>query len=138
GSRGRHGRHERGPARGRVDRRWPDLARGETRRSRSWPLCMAAVRLSREARARKLPARLACAGFEVRLAGGIDAGQLRWLLEQRLARACVQRDGCMRGLLFCAAMAASLPAFADEEGKRLFTVGAVPACQLCHSLKDAG
>jgi mono/diheme cytochrome c family protein len=29
-------------------------------------------------------------------------------------------------------------AWADEEGKRLFTTGAVPACQLCHSLKDAG
>ena len=34
--------------------------------------------------------------------------------------------------------ALALPALADEEGKRLFTVGAVPACKLCHTLKDAG
>ncbi|MEJ6023356.1 SorU family sulfite dehydrogenase c-type cytochrome subunit [Ramlibacter sp. PS4R-6] len=32
----------------------------------------------------------------------------------------------------------SLPALADEEGKRLFTVGAVPSCTVCHALKDAG
>ena len=36
------------------------------------------------------------------------------------------------------ALAVSLPALADDEGKRLFTVGAVPACKVCHSLKDAG
>ena len=45
----------------------------------------------------------------------------------------------MKRWLFAAALAASLPALAvDEEGKRLFTVGAVPACKLCHTLKDAG
>ena len=40
------------------------------------------------------------------------------------------------GAVFLCALA--LPAFADEDGKRLFTVGAVPACKLCHTLKDAG
>jgi cytochrome c6 len=44
----------------------------------------------------------------------------------------------MRWMLLAAAMAASLPALADDEGKRLFTVGAVPACKVCHTLKDAG
>ena len=42
----------------------------------------------------------------------------------------------MRVLLLCLA-ALAVPAFADDEGKRLFTVGAQPACKLCHTLKDA-
>ena len=45
----------------------------------------------------------------------------------------------MKWLLVVAAAAASLPAqAADDEGKRLFMVGAVPACKICHTLKDAG
>jgi cytochrome c6 len=44
----------------------------------------------------------------------------------------------MKWLLPFVALVASLPALADEEGKRLFTVGAVPACTVCHTLKDAG
>jgi sulfite dehydrogenase len=52
--------------------------------------------------------------------------------KQRVACACV------RGWLLAAAIA-WLPAFAqDGEGKRLFTVGAVPACADCHTLKAAG
>ena len=47
------------------------------------------------------------------------------------------------GLLLAAALV-SLPASAAEDadkmalGKKLFTTGAVPACALCHTLKDAG
>ena len=43
----------------------------------------------------------------------------------------------MKVWLLCALVFAA-PAFADDEGKRLFTVGAQPACKLCHTLKDAG
>ena len=44
-------------------------------------------------------------------------------------------------LLACAW--AAVPALADEaaqfeQGKKLFTSGAVPACAVCHALKDAG
>ena len=48
-----------------------------------------------------------------------------------------------QGLLLAAALV-SLPASAAEDadkmalGKKLFTGGAVPACALCHTLKDAG
>lgn len=48
-----------------------------------------------------------------------------------------------QGLLLAAALV-SLPASAAEDadkmalGKKLFTTGAVPACALCHTLKDAG
>ena len=47
------------------------------------------------------------------------------------------------GLLLAAALV-SLPASAAEDadkmalGKKLFTTSAVPACALCHALKDAG
>ena len=45
----------------------------------------------------------------------------------------------MNRLLLLAVAATSLSALADDgEGKRLFTVGAVPACKICHALKDAG
>ncbi|MBG6075448.1 cytochrome c [Polaromonas sp. CG_9.11] len=46
--------------------------------------------------------------------------------------------------LLLAAALASLPTRAAEDadkmalGKKLFTAGAVPACALCHTLKDAG
>ena len=49
----------------------------------------------------------------------------------------------LQGLMLAAALA-SLPAIAAEDadkmamGKKLFTAGAVPACALCHTLKDAG
>ena len=49
-----------------------------------------------------------------------------------------------QGLLLAAAIVVSLPASAAEDadkmaiGKKLFTAGAVPACALCHTLKDAG
>lgn len=49
-----------------------------------------------------------------------------------------------QGLLLAAALVVSLPASAAEDadqmaiGKKLFTAGAVPACALCHTLKDAG
>ena len=49
----------------------------------------------------------------------------------------------LQGLMLAAALA-SLPAMAAEDadkmaiGKKLFTAGAVPACALCHTLKDAG
>ena len=48
-----------------------------------------------------------------------------------------------QGLLLAAALV-SLPASAAEDadkmalGKKLFTSSAVPACALCHTLKDAG
>ena len=48
-----------------------------------------------------------------------------------------------QGLLLAAALV-SLPASAAEDadkmalGKKLFTTSAVPACALCHTLKDAG
>lgn len=54
----------------------------------------------------------------------------------------------MRGLaLLLAAAATAAPAFAADApataaelalGKALFTKGAVPACAVCHTLKDAG
>jgi mono/diheme cytochrome c family protein len=44
----------------------------------------------------------------------------------------------VRAALAAFLVAASVPVLADEEGKRLFTVGAVPACKVCHTLKDAG
>ena len=49
----------------------------------------------------------------------------------------------VQGLLLAAALT-SLSAMAAEDadkmaiGKKLFTAGAVPACALCHTLKDAG
>ena len=49
----------------------------------------------------------------------------------------------MQGLLLAAALV-SLPASAAADadkmalGKKLFNTGAVPACALCHTLKDAG
>lgn len=44
----------------------------------------------------------------------------------------------MKKALAVLAALVALPAFADDEGKRLFTTGATPACALCHTLKDAG
>ena len=49
----------------------------------------------------------------------------------------------LQGLMLATALV-SLPAMAAEDadkmaiGKKLFTAGAVPACALCHTLKDAG
>ena len=49
--------------------------------------------------------------------------------------------GC---LLVAASAIAWAPAFADDDeaqfawGKKLFTTQAVPACAVCHTLKDAG
>ncbi len=50
----------------------------------------------------------------------------------------------LQGLLLATAALVSLPVSAAEDaekmalGKKLFTVGAVPACSICHTLKDAG
>jgi sulfite dehydrogenase len=43
----------------------------------------------------------------------------------------------------CAALAVALPAGAQDDarlklGKELFSTGALPACAVCHTLKDAG
>ncbi len=39
---------------------------------------------------------------------------------------------------FAGALAGTGPSLAADEGKALFTGGAVPACAICHTLKDAG
>ena len=44
----------------------------------------------------------------------------------------------MKAALLALAFLAPTAFAADEEGKKLFTTTAVPACKVCHALKDAG
>lgn len=57
--------------------------------------------------------------------------------------AVIRATTALRGLVVLAALAGAAPAFADEAaelalGKKVFTQVAMPACAVCHTLKDAG